>query len=143
MAYYVGAYQHMGVDPGAFVLYAGTSASSATEVEQKMFEEVGRVVGSGLSEAEFLRARSQMLGDLDRELQNELDLAQQCALYELYGQGFGHVFGARNRIGALTMESVWKAASGLLATNAAAVSIVLPDKPDEPVATGAGEGKEK
>jgi zinc protease len=126
LAYYCGAYQYAGLNPGAFVLYAGTRADAVKEVTGLMEKEVERVVTKGLTKEEFDRARNLILADYDMDRQDNGELAMTCALQEVYGMGYSHALEAPKRIEALTMEDVRKAAASVLNTNRLAVSIVIP-----------------
>jgi zinc protease len=127
LAYYVGAYEQVGSQPGAFVVYAGTALDKAAEVEKVMFEEIKRVTSVGIKADEFERARSQIIGDYEMSLQDDSGVAQRCAINELIGLGYDYLFGTRKRMEAVTREQVTGAAASLLSKKKAVVSIVLPD----------------
>jgi zinc protease len=126
LAYYCGASQSAGLNPGAFVLYAGTKADAVKEVTGLMEKEVERVVTKGLTKEEFERARNQILADHEMDRQDNGELAMTCALHEVYGLGYSYALDVPKRIEALTMEDVRKAAASVLNTNRLAVSIVIP-----------------
>jgi zinc protease len=126
LAYYTGASLRLGVDPGWFMLYAGTQPAAVAEVESLMTAELARVRREGLSDAEFQRARNQLLAEHEKRLQDNGQLAMTCALDALYGLGAGHEFTRPARLEALTRETVREAAGTLFGTNRMAVSIVVP-----------------
>jgi len=126
LAYYVGALQFIGVDPGLFMFYAGTREDAVAEVEKLVNAEVTRLTAEGLTDEEMERARNQLIADYDMSLQDNLGLATICALNELNGRGYLHTFTARKRFEALTKDMVKNAAISIMSTNREAVSVVLP-----------------
>jgi zinc protease len=129
LAYYVGAYQHLGLHPGSFVLYAGTKSDAVGDVERLFAAEVNRVTGTGITTAEFERARNQILADHEMDEQSNSELAMSCALNELYGLGFDYDLDLPRRLQTLTAEALREAAASVLSTNRMAVSVVVPAKP--------------
>jgi zinc protease len=129
LAYYAGAYERVGVDPGAFVVFAGTRPDAVAEVEGLMAKEIERVTREGLTAEEFTRARNQIIAEHEMSLQDNMHLAVSCALNELYGLGCQYDFGTRQRLEAVTAEQVRQAAASILATNREVVSIVIPVAP--------------
>ena len=127
LVYYVGSFNQAGIEPGMFVCYAGTREEAAGDVEDLMNKEIQRITTDGLREEEFNRAREQILAGHEMNLQNNADLAQSCALNELYGLGWQYTFDLPKRIKAQTLESVKKAAATILLKNSEAVSLVLPE----------------
>ena len=130
LAYFVGAYQQIGLEPGAFVLYAGTHEKAVPEVEKLFGNEINRIVTQGIRPDELERARNQIVADYEMSLQDNLGVAMNCSLDELYGLGFQHAFDTRRRFEAVTADDVKRAAASLLSTNGAAISIVLPETKD-------------
>ncbi|MFH0908753.1 MAG: pitrilysin family protein [bacterium] len=127
LAYYVGAFNQAGIEPGMFVCYAGTREEAAGDVEDLMNQEIERITGKGLREEEFARAREQILAGHEMSLQNNADLAQSCALNELYGLGWQYTFDLPRRIKAQSIDHVKKAAASVLRRDQEAVSLVLPE----------------
>ena len=126
LAYYTGAAQRAGLEPGLFVVYAGTRPDAVPEVEGLVAGEIHRLVTTGLTDQEFQRARNQIIADHEMRLQDNMNLAMICALNELYGLGAEYEFTTRARFEALTAEQVRAAAAALLATNRQVVTLVLP-----------------
>lgn len=128
LAYYVGAYQQPGLDPGIFVIYGGTRREAATAVEDLYAEEIARVTTKGLREEEVTRAARRIVADHEMQLQNSLNVALTCGLDELYGLGYDYTFSTADRINALTADRVREAAASILDTNRMAVSVLLPEE---------------
>jgi zinc protease len=127
LVYYVGAFQRLGLDPGTFALYGGTTEEAVPELERLMGEEVARIRREGLGPEELELARAELLGKHQMNLQDTADLAQLCALNELYGVGYDHVFSFEKRIRAVTNEDIIDAAGDILIDEHKAVSVVLPE----------------
>ena len=129
LAYFAGSSQRAGLEPGLFMLYAGTRPDARADVEALLLKEVDRVGREGLDAGELARARSQMIAEHEMRLQDNGNLAMVCALDELYGLGCQHELTTRQRLEAVTAEQVRTAAAAILDTNRLAVSIVLPAAP--------------
>jgi zinc protease len=131
LAYYVGALQQVGIDPGIFVIYAGTREDAVNDVEQLVVQEMTRITTDGIRAEELERARSQLIANYEMGLQNNLGLAMTCALNELYGLGHSYTFSTPERYERLTSEDIRKAADSVLSTNRMAISVVLPEKKEK------------
>ena len=126
LAYYAGAYQRAGREPGSVVFYAGTRPDVLPEVENLLNEQIERVSTKGLREEELSRSRAQLIATHEKGLQDNGGLAQTCALNELYGLGYLHAFETRERLEAVPSEEIQRAAAELLKADQRAVSIVVP-----------------
>ena len=67
-----------------------------------------------------------MIASHDMSLQNTGDIAQLCALNELYGIGYDHAFALPERLMALTPKDVQQAAASLFLADRLAVSRLIP-----------------
>jgi len=133
LAYYVGAYRQAGIQPGMFVLYAGTREDAVDEVQSLLVKETLRVATGGLRGEEIDRARNRLIAAHEMSLQDNSNIAMTCALNELYGLGYNHAFTTRERLEAVTSNAVVEAAASIFSTNKMAVSVVLPH--EEPAET--------
>jgi zinc protease len=131
LAYFAGANQRIGVDPGLFILYAGTRAEARAEVESLLLAEIARIGLEGLDQDEINRAKNQLIADQEMRLQDGMTLAVACSLNELYGLGCGYDFTTRQRIEAVTPDQIRNAAATILSTNRMAVSVVIPQKKEK------------
>lgn len=127
LAYFVGAFNREGLQPGLFALYAGVREDTVEQVEQLMAAQVERLGREGPRSEELRRAVEQLVAGHQMSLQDNAGLAQTCALHELYGLGYRHAFSAEERWRALTAEQVRDAAASLLTSGRQAVSIILPE----------------
>ncbi len=126
LAYFAGAFQRTGIEPGMFVIYAGTREDAVAEVRELITTEATRLAVEGVREEEFARALQQIVSGHKQRFQDNHEMARDCALNELFGRGYAHSFNIEDRMNALTPETVAKAAASILGGNKKAVSIVLP-----------------
>jgi zinc protease len=126
LVYFVGAFSQAGPQPGYVVLYAGTREDAAPEVERLMAGELARLAKDGLREEEWKRAREQILAAHDMSLQSNEELAQACALNELYGLGYDYGFKLPERLAALSSAGIAKTAASLFLPGRAATAVLLP-----------------
>lgn len=126
LVYYVGASAQPALEGGHIALYAGTQDAAAAEVEQLMRVEAARVAREGLREEEWKRAVEQLKAAHDMGLQSNGELAQLCALNELYGMGYEHGLQLPARLDAVTGQAVREAAAALFRPDREAVSVIRP-----------------
>lgn len=126
LAYYVGAYDRQGLEPGFFTLYAGVREDTVDEVRQLMQEQLARLREMGPREEELRRAVEQRVAGHLMSLQDNGGLAFSCALDELLGRGYRHVFTAEERLRALTPDDIRQVAGSILLPEREAESIVRP-----------------
>ena len=88
LAYYVGAQHFLGLQPGYFALYAGTTPEKLALVEEEILNEVRLLRESGLTEEEIKRAKAKLLGQKKIARQDLGGYAVATALDELYGLGY-------------------------------------------------------
>jgi len=128
LAYYVGSMNRVGIDPGMFAFYAGIRNDALGEVEKLFGEEIQRLVTKGIRQEEFDRARKQIIAGYEMSLQDNLSVAMNCVLNELYGLGYDYSFSTKERIDRLTPEEVRSAAASILVTNRLAITILVPEQ---------------
>jgi zinc protease len=88
LAYYVGAQHFLGLQPGYFALYAGTTPEKLALVEEEMLKEIGNLRQEGITPAELARAKAKLLGQKKIARQDLGGYAVATALDELYGLGY-------------------------------------------------------
>ncbi len=87
LAYSVGAFNILGVEPGAFVLYIMTEPEKAEEAIGGMFEVMHDLRETGLDEEELERTKIEVTGKHAIEMQTNAQIATQVSFDELYGLG--------------------------------------------------------
>ncbi|OVE76203.1 hypothetical protein BVX97_02095 [bacterium E08(2017)] len=128
LAYFTGAYNRSGIDPGAYIMYAGTTEEAVPEVEALLKKEIKRVTSDGITKEELERTRNRLLSEHERSLQDPMQAAFMGALNELYGLGHEYYFSTPERYSAISSEDISSAAKSILSENSNVISIVLPEK---------------
>ncbi len=126
LAYYAGTLMQLGIDPGYFAVYAGTRPDAMEEVGNLLKAEIARVCEIGLETDEFERARASMLSTYSHSLQSNATMAMSSAVFELYGLGYLYPFQEPDRIKAVTIPDVRKAAQEILRMEDSVTSMVIP-----------------
>jgi zinc protease len=128
LAYYVGAQNFMGLQPGYFSLYAGTSPEKAALVEVEMMREAQELRAAGLTAAELQRAKAKLIGQRKIARQDLGGYAMTTALDELYGLGYERCDSEDARYEAVTLEEVQRVAHTYLTPDACVVAVVRPSE---------------
>ena len=85
----------------------------------------------GIRREEFDRARKQIVAGHEMRLQDNLSVAMDCVLNELYGLGYKYSFTTGERMAALTPADAQAAAASILLTNRMAVTILMPESQEK------------
>lgn len=126
LAYFVGSMQLLGLAPGALIFYLGTDPAKLGEVRSVFEQEITALGHEGLSEEEFRRAKTKLLGKQAIGLQSAAALAFHCALDELYGRGYAHYRQLVPELEALTLEQVRAVARKYLEGKPSITAVVRP-----------------
>lgn len=111
LAYSVGAFNILGVDPGAFVLYIMTDPQKREEAVEGIFDVVGELRTKGLTAEELQRTKIEVMGHNAIRMQTNGRLATEVAFDELYGLGYDRHSRFDDGIRAVTAEDVLRVAS--------------------------------
>ena len=114
LAYFVGAGQSIGLIPGHFVLYAGTSPDKTEAVVADLLAEAKKIRESGLTDDEIARAKTKLLAAQQMNRQKNGNYAYSVALDELYGLGAEFEKTYADNIRAVTSQQVAEVAGRLL-----------------------------
>ncbi|MGC9319225.1 MAG: M16 family metallopeptidase, partial [Armatimonadota bacterium] len=126
LVYFVHGMPLLGLDPGAFIIYAGTQPQSVEAVRGEIERIIRSISEKPPSDEELQRAK-QMAIVADRiSLQTNSALAQTIALDVIYGLGADNWEGYAERIEAVTAEQVRHLAGEILDLDRAAVVITRP-----------------
>jgi len=136
-AYFVGASQTVGLVPGPFVFYLGTSPQKVDIVKPALLDEISKLARDGLTPEELARAKEKMLGQQDIRNQSEDTFAYATALDELYGLGYDHYKAMKADIEKITLDDVRRVANKYFMDKPSVLAIVRPVPKPEPVATPA------
>ncbi|MGK0188261.1 MAG: zinc protease [Verrucomicrobiales bacterium] len=113
LAYYVSATQMLGMAPGAFVFYLGTSPEQVDQAESVLLDEIDKLRQDGLTKDELHRAQMQSIGKQTIQNQSNASLARQVALDELYGVGVDAHKKLSERILAVSEQDILDAAQSV------------------------------
>ncbi len=101
------------LDCGYFAVYAGTNAEWAREVAEVTLTEVGKVAHEGLTEAELVRAKSQLKGNLLLGLESTDSRMNRLAHNEIYFGGHVPLEEVSRRIEQVSADDIVELASTL------------------------------
>jgi len=127
LVYYIGAYQLLGLDPGAFIFYAGTVAGKSDEVVSEIWKEIDRIRRDGVTGEELDRNKNRLLGQHEFKFQTNSEQAFQAGLDELYGLGYGASREYSSRIKAVTAGELRQAANTYFRDDDFTLAIVEPE----------------
>jgi len=127
LAYFVGSTQLLGLVPGPFAFYLGTSPQKLEAVEAELLDEIAQLAKNGLTEAELARAKEKAIGQQEIRNQSEEALAYSCALDELYGVGYDYYKGERAQLQAVTLDQARQAARKYFLDQPRIIAIVAPE----------------
>jgi zinc protease len=113
LAYSVGAFNILGIDPGAFVLYVLTVPEKREEAADGMFEVIRDLRENGLDEDDLERTKIELMGKHAIELQTNGQIASQASFDELYGLGYANYEEYDSRIRAVTAGDILRVASSI------------------------------
>jgi zinc protease len=126
LAYYVGAQNFIGLEPGYFAFYAGTTPEKAGLVEKEMLAEAESLRVEGLAKEELERAKAKIIGQRKIARQDVGSLAMTAALDELYGLGYAHSDGEDALFQAVTLDQVKAVAQKYLKPETPVIAVVKP-----------------
>lgn len=138
LAYFVGSSQMLGLAPGPFVFYLGTSPEKAEAVRTELLDEIEKLAREGLSAEELERAKEKLIGQQEIRNQSEDAFAYATALDELYGLGFDHYKKLKDQVRAVTMEDIKRVAAKYFENQPEVIAIVRP-APRPPAAAASAE----
>jgi zinc protease len=124
LAYSVTSFSSEQVDAGFFAFYMGTSADKLDVAVRDTLKEIGDVVEGGITQEELERARRWMIGSYEIGLQSNASYADKMMYNELYGVGYEETFRTPEKIGAVTLEEVNRAARKVLSTERYTIAVL-------------------
>jgi zinc protease len=126
LAYYVGAYQMLGLDSGYFAFYAGTTPGNVATCEQEIFAELAKLEAGKLTEEELDRAKNSLIGQRRVRMQDNAELSTMVGLDELLGFGHEYFKTMDGRYRAVTLDDIKTVANTYFASKPSAVVVVKP-----------------
>jgi len=124
LAYSVTSFSSEQVDPGFFAFYMGTSADKLDRAVGDTLKEIEAVRRDGITREEFERAKTWMIGTYEIGLQSNAAYAEKMLYNELYGVGYEETFRAPEKIQAVTLVDVNRAAARVLTTDRYTIAVL-------------------
>ncbi|MCD6360249.1 MAG: insulinase family protein, partial [Armatimonadetes bacterium] len=128
LVYFAHAVPILGLDPGAFVIYAGTQPEKVDVVRGEIERLVREMTSAPISGDELARARSMCISAELVGLQTNSALAQTMALDTFYGLGPDNWENYSRRIEAVTADDVLAMARRIFDLDHCAVVVTLPEE---------------
>jgi len=126
LVYVVHAYNQAGLDPGMFIIYAGTTLDKLDTVMGIIKEEIGGMQKNLISDEELDRGKKMCISIKQIGLQTNSDQAFIMGLDELYKLGYDNISHYEEKINAITKEDVKRVAEKYLTLDKYAIAIVKP-----------------
>jgi zinc protease len=128
LCYYVGAYDLVGLDPGYFAFYVGTTPEKVATCEKEIFAELDKLKQDGLSDEELTRAKNSLIGQRLVQMQDNSQLSMMVGLDELYGLGYDFFRTVDDKYRAVTLDDIKRIARTYFDGKPHAVAIVKPSE---------------
>ncbi|MFH1860827.1 MAG: pitrilysin family protein [bacterium] len=124
LAYYVGVFSILGLDPGAYVFYIGTSKERIDAALDGIKKEVGMLRDEAVTDEELSRAKASLIGEHCQSMETNSAHGFDCALNELYGLGYEEVDRYSKKVNEVTKDDIKRVANKYLQDNKCTVVIV-------------------
>ncbi len=128
LAYFVGAYSMLGLDPGAYIFYVGTIPEKVELSIKIILKEIEQLKKELISSEELTRIKRNLIGEHAISLQTNESQAFGDALNELYGLGYTESDYYEEKINKITNEDIQRVANQYLNTEHYTLTILLPQK---------------
>jgi zinc protease len=106
LCYYCGASQLVGVNPGYFLFYVGTTPQKVALCEKEIFAEIAKMENNGLTAEELERAKNSIIGQRLVKMQDNAELAAMSGLDELFGLGYDFYKTMDDKYRAVTLDDI-------------------------------------
>jgi zinc protease len=126
LAYYVGAQNFLGLEPGYFAFYCGTSPEKVDQVEKELLAEAEVLQKNGLTKVELARSKAKVIGQRKIARQELGGYAMSTALDELYGLGYDNYEKEDARYEAVNLAAVQHVAQKYLNPEKCVVAVLRP-----------------
>jgi zinc protease len=114
-------------DPGMFeILVQSRESIEGPPIEAAVYEELARVAGEGVSDAELEKARNMLLTDFYREMATISGRADALGSFELFHGGWRELFNISDRYEAVTSEDLQRVTRQYLNANNRTVVTLIP-----------------
>ncbi len=126
LAYYVGVFSILGLSPGAYVFYIGTSKEKIDAALDGIKKEIRILRDEDVTDEELSRAKTSLIGEHLQAMETSSAHGFDCALNELYGLGYeeGEEKRFSARINGVTKDDIKRVANKYLQDDKCTVVIV-------------------
>ncbi|MFH1963239.1 MAG: pitrilysin family protein [bacterium] len=124
LAYFVGVFPILGLSPGAYVFYIGTSKDKIDAALEGIKKEVKMLRDEVVTDEELSRAKASLIGEHWQGMETNSAHGFDCALDELYGLGYEEVDRFVERINRVTKDDIKRVANKYLQDDKCTVVIV-------------------
>jgi zinc protease len=129
LAYAITSFFQEGVEPGFFGVYIGTDPRKVEEASHGLRLELEKVLSKKVSADELQRAKRNIVGSFEIELQRLSAQASNYAYNELYGLGWEHYKEYSQKILKVTADEVLQVAKKYLNPRQETSVVVGPEAP--------------
>jgi len=126
LCYYTGAYQMLGLEPGFFAFYVGTTGEKVDQCEKEIYAEIEKLKKTGLTDEELDRAKASIIGQRKVRMQDNGALATTVGLDELYGLGYETFKSIDDKYRAVTLDEIKRVANVYFGDKPSGVAVVRP-----------------
>ncbi len=126
LVYFVHGTPLLGLDPGAFIIYAGTAPDQVATVRSEIERIVTDIAARPPSPEELALGKRMAITAEQRALQTNASVAQTIALDVVYDQGARYWEGYADRINAVTAEQVRRLAAEIFDPQHSATVVTTP-----------------
>ncbi len=126
LCYYCGAYELLGIEPGYFAFYVGTTPENVELCQTEILAELDKLRTSGLGGDELERAKNSLIGQRRVKRQDNADLSLAVGLDELYGLGYTFQQSMDEQYRAVTTDDIKRVANSYFGDKPRAVVVVRP-----------------
>ncbi len=132
LAYALGAYSVLGLDPGCIVIYVATAPENVETVRKEILRQLRLLKQESLSEEELAQAKRALLGERLISRQTNSACALESSLDELYGLGHSHYLEYGRQINQIEAGDIKRCAEKYFDLSNYAVVVVGPHSTDQP-----------
>ncbi|MEK7813349.1 MAG: insulinase family protein, partial [Candidatus Desantisbacteria bacterium] len=124
LAYYVGVFSILGLSPGAYVFYIGTSKDRIDAALDGIKKEVRILKSEDVTDEELSRAKVSLIGEHLQSMERNSAHGFECALDELYGLGYEEVERFLTGINGVTKDDIKQVANEYLQDDKCTIVII-------------------
>jgi zinc protease len=128
LAYTLGAYSVVGLDPGYIVIYVATTDENVGRARETILKQLELLKREPLTEEEMSQIKRSLIGSTLISRQTNSACAMESSLDELYGLGYDYYLEYAGRINSLTPADIQRCAGQYFDLNNYSVIVVGPDK---------------